>query len=100
MSNNKPYFAPSPKQFPQRQKQPTQAPPQTTTDPQYQLICTCGGELFEQGFSLYKVPGQVIGSVDLTYAQCFVCLDCGKPLNIKDTKTRRELDTIEQKEGA
>lgn len=93
-----PYFANKPKQFPQR-KPPTQAP-QTTTDPQYQLVCTCGGELFEQGFALYKIPGQVIGTVDVTYAQCFVCMDCNLPLNVKDTKTRRELETEKLKEGA
>lgn len=101
MSENKPYYAPQPKQFPQRapNHNPTKAP-QTTTDPDHQLICPCGCELFDQGFAIYKIPGQVIGTVDLTWAQCFICRDCNLPLNVKDTKTRRETRLEEQKEGA
>jgi hypothetical protein len=99
---NQPFFANPPKQFPQRQPNPPPQKVTQTVDVQYQLICPCGSELFENKIALFRVPGQVIGTVDVTMNQVFVCMLCDKPVDLMKTKTRKELDSQEEEtpEGA
>jgi hypothetical protein len=96
--STQPYFANPPKQFPQRAPKPV---PQATENLDDQLICKCGCQVFNPaGAVLFKKPGQVLGTVDITFKQVPYCVDCCEPINVNETKTRKELEKSEIKEGA
>jgi hypothetical protein len=93
MNNHNPYFA--------SRKPPAAAQAKINFDPENQLLCPCGGEYFDQVLRIFRVPGQILGSFDITWQQVFVCHECGDPLGdlVKIAKTRREYDQERQEES-
>ena len=98
-----PPFAFPPKQFPQR-PQPPQPQPRTNVDPKNFVTCECGCKIFnKEGCFLSIVPGQVIGTVDVTFVTAPYCVNCLMPFNLEKAMKKREAKEPEQqevKEGA
>lgn len=81
-----------------RNGNPTAAQPKVTHDPQQQVLCdNCGGEHLRPRIHVFRQHGQVIGTVDVTMDQLFVCEQCNEPVNIATAKLRREVQKFESK---
>lgn len=66
-----------------------------THDPQRQVLCpACGGASFRPRIHVFRLPGQVIGTVDLTMDQLLVCEGCSDPVNIATAPLRKDVEKI------
>lgn len=75
-----------------------QQSPRVTHDPQNQVLCdNCGCEHIRPRLHVFRTPGQLIGTVDVTMDQITVCEDCGETVNIGTANLRRDVQKFESK---
>ncbi len=70
--------------------QPTGRNVEPCTDPEFQVVCDCGNKDFTVKINLFRRPGQVIGTFDVTANQYTVCTVCGEVID--PVKTKRVVD--------
>lgn len=69
-----------------------------THDPQKQVLCPgCGCGDLRPRMHVFRLPGQIIGSVDLTMDQMIVCEGCGDAVNITTAPVRKDVQKFESK---
>lgn len=75
-----------------------QPQPKITHDPKNQVLCpSCGGENFRPRLVFFRLPGQIIGSVDVTGAQQTICEACGEIVDVVRAPLRKDVQKFESK---
>ena len=75
-----------------------QPQPKLTHDPQKQVLCQgCGCPNLRPRIHAFRLPGQIIGSVDITMDQLIVCESCGELVNITTAPLRKDVAKFESK---
>lgn len=84
--------------FPPRNGQQQQPQTKITHDPQKQVLCpSCGCSNFRPRIHVFRQPGQIIGSVDLTMDQLITCEQCAEVVNVTIAPLRKDTQKFESK---
>ena len=67
---------------------------QVNITPEDNMVCDCGCEYFVPCYNVARVKNPLIGQPDIVapmpHPSGFICSSCGKLLDTKNTKTKRE----------
>lgn len=56
-----------------------------------QIACQCGEDVFIPASRIFKVPGQIVGTWDITFGQVFYCRKCGEVIQVDKAPTRKDV---------